>query len=534
MTTSIPKPRLSSPEFYLPFILLALLAMGLGLRLFDLTDQPIDFHPTRQLRGAIIARGMYYEMSPSAEDTIRQQAVAFWQSTGQYEPSILERLVAISYLLIGEERFWIARIVNGIFWIVGGAALFALTHRMSVSSLVQGAEPKAKTIAFVSSLFALAYYLILPFGVQASRSFQPDPGMVMWIILASYTLYRWSEDQAWKWSISTGILAGMAVLTKAVALYIVGGAMAVVILYTYGIFRRKLTLKPWIKMLSSPQVWVMAALMVAPTAIYYLGRGDRTAEFFNAWTVSLSHLLLDPWFYARWMNLVQRLLGFVTLILALVGILIVQPRSRALLLGMWGGYFAYGLFLPYQMYSHTYYHLQTIPLAALSMTPVIQVVLTRLYHSKKIWRYVLAGLTLVGFAWMAWVSIKPLYGQDHRNEPAYWQEIASHLPSDGKIVALTQDYGYRLMYYGWRKVTLWPNSGEQYLNRLRGNEKGFQEYFDKHTKGKRYFLVTAFRQFDNQPTLQNTLYDNYPILAERPGYIIFDLSQPKIRNSGSD
>ena len=39
---------------------LLILAAGLALRLFDLTDQPLDFHPTRQLRSAIIERGMYY------------------------------------------------------------------------------------------------------------------------------------------------------------------------------------------------------------------------------------------------------------------------------------------------------------------------------------------------------------------------------------------------------------------------------------------------------------------------------------------
>ena len=74
----------------LPRLLAALLLIfGLALRLYDITDQPIDFHPTRQLRGAIIARGMYYDMLPGADPVQRQQALDFWASTGQYEPSIL-------------------------------------------------------------------------------------------------------------------------------------------------------------------------------------------------------------------------------------------------------------------------------------------------------------------------------------------------------------------------------------------------------------------------------------------------------------
>ena len=58
-------------------ILAALLLSGLALRFYDLTDQPIDFHPTRQLRGAIIARGMYYEMLPSADPSLPRASRLF-------------------------------------------------------------------------------------------------------------------------------------------------------------------------------------------------------------------------------------------------------------------------------------------------------------------------------------------------------------------------------------------------------------------------------------------------------------------------
>ena len=128
-------------------------------------------------------------------------------------------------------------------------------------------------------------------------------------------------------------------------------------------------------------------------------------------------------------------------------------------------------------------------------------------------------------------ALQPAISQDYRNEPAYWQEISSYLPADGKIIALTQDYGYRLMYYGWRKVVLWPNRGEQNLNELRGSQKEFQSYFEKRTQGISYFLVTAFRQFDDQPDLKEWLHEHYPILAESPGYLIFDLTRPLQPNS---
>ena len=46
--------------FLLTLLVIGILLLGLGLRLYDLTDQPIDFHSTRQLRNAVVARAIYY------------------------------------------------------------------------------------------------------------------------------------------------------------------------------------------------------------------------------------------------------------------------------------------------------------------------------------------------------------------------------------------------------------------------------------------------------------------------------------------
>ena len=62
--------------------------------------------------------------------------------------------------------------------------------------------------------------------------------------------------------------------------------------------------------------------------------------------------------------------------------------------------------------------------------------------------------------------------------------------------------------------------------KLRGSEKTFEELFAKRAEGKSYFLVTSFNQFDDQPVLKETLYENYPIIAETKVYVIFDLRQP--------
>jgi len=503
--------------------LVALLALGAGLRLFDLTDQPIDFHPTRQLRGLIIARGMYYEMLPTADPQLRSAALAFWASTGQYEPSILERITALSYLLVSREIFWLARLYNSLFWLIGGLALVDLARRMVFASFGD------KGSAAVGALSALAYYLALPFSVQASRAIQPDPGMVVWIILASWSAYRWSENSSWRWAFLTGAASGMAVLTKAIALYPIGGMLIALILATgweNGVRAGGNPFKTLGRIVRSPQIWTIAALTIVPTLLYYLSRSGRASEYFSSWTLALSHLLLQPDTYLRWLNLVQELTTPFALIFALLGVLLARGRAQVLLVGLWLGYFVYGLFLPYQMTSHSYYHLQFVPVIALSLAPLAGRITARLRVFPKFWQLSAVGAALLLLTYASWQALIPLASRDYRNEPAYWQEVASYLPVDGKIIALTQDYGYRLMYYGWRKVVLWPNRGEIKLSILRGSEKEFLDFFNKRIEGKSYFLITAFGQFTDQPELDKTLYENFPVIAEGSGYIIFDLLHP--------
>jgi len=167
----------------------ALLLLGALLRLMDSTDPPLDFHPTRQLRNAVIARSIYYEGRPDLNAETRDAVIRQRNLVGRYEPPIVETLVAYGYKLAGGETWVVPRVWGAIFWLAGGLALFDLAR------LATNAD---------GALAALAFYLLLPFGVQASRSFQPDPLMTMWIVLAAGAFYRWSEQPAWKWALRSG------------------------------------------------------------------------------------------------------------------------------------------------------------------------------------------------------------------------------------------------------------------------------------------------------------------------------------------
>jgi len=493
-------------RFWLNLIVAVLLLIGLAVRLYGLTDPPLDYHPTRQLMNAIVARGMYYKMLPTADPEVRDAAIRLMNAVEQDEPRIGNFIVAVTYLVIGGEYVWVARIYSSLFWMAGGIVLFLLAKRMFSAR---------------AAAVSLGYYLLLPFATLASRSFQVDPMMVMFIIFTAYAFYRWGEEQTWKWALVAGLLAGLTILVKVTAAFPLIGMAVAVVLSQVG-FR---------KALKSPKIWVMVLLAALPGFIYYfIGIFSRASSYFAFWNLSLSSKLLDPSYYVRWLSFLHTIVDLTIFFLALGGMLIAPPKARALLFGMWVGYGVYGLFFPFQIPTHDYYHLMLMPIIALSLAPIAELILDRLSKQGLFWKGIAALALTFCVVYPAWVGRSAIYvsGNNYRREPPIWAEIGQVLPRDGDVVALTHDYGYRLAYYGWRMPNvLWPTGPDFDLTAARGlTPEDFQTMFADRTAGKRYFLVTLGGELEKQTALKNMLYNNYAIIAKGDGYVIFDLMTP--------
>ena len=508
-------------------ILACLLLLGGILRLIDSTDPPLDFHSTRQLRNILVARDIYYQLTPEADAETRNLAASFAKSVGDFEPPIIETLVALGYKMAGSESFAVPRVLNTLFWLLAGLALFDLARRMTSDE---------------AALISLAFYLVLPFSVQASRSFQPDPLMTSLFVGGLYALYRWVEENdrlslrgsstaeaisrskktvasqkdaprsdSWRWAILAALLLGLATLVKIVIAFFVAAVAIAAVFLAYG----------WKKFWKSPQVWVMAALMVLPAFSYYIiGGGERSGEYFISWTLDLIHLLSSTKFYLQWMTFIGSLFGLPIIYLSIIGVLLLPSRGRALLFASWVGYLLYGLTLPFQMYTHSYYHIQLIPVIALGIAPIAHLVTEQAKGQGRFWRSLLVGVILLGVAYPAWVARSTLIAEDYRHEVPFWGNIGEAIPPHYDVVALTQDYGYRLMAFGWRKVSLWPLSTT--LMEARGGSIDAQNEFEARTEGMEFFVVTALGQYEKQPGLQEIL-ENYSVAAQGDGYIIFDL-----------
>jgi 4-amino-4-deoxy-L-arabinose transferase-like glycosyltransferase len=480
---------------------------GLLLRVERLTTPPLDFLSGRQLRSAIIARGMYCTLVPCADPVHRKSAIAMWKNEDIYEPQINERLVSTTYLLTGKEFLWISRLWGAFYWLTGAIFLYDLARRMTS---VDGA------------LIAVGYYAIQPFIVIAGRSFQPEPFATMWAILAVYSMYRWAESRQWKWVILTGILGGMAILIKIVAVF------PVVMIFTW------ITLRSWgfKRIFHDLQIWTIVLFLISIPSIYYFGMiGNRSSSFFDFWTLSFLNRLIQPAFYVGWLKFLHGLFSLTVIFIGLASALTLQPLGRAVILGWWTGYILYGFFLPVQVTTHDYYNLILAPAVALSLAAAGDMIFTRLSKQQGIWRMVIALISLIALFYPFWITFSIIRSKsaDLQYEAMGWQEIGREIPQDGSLIGLTHDYGNRLRYYGWREITPWPYSFD--IN-LKGDvdlgDEDYRKMFNEATSGKKYFVVTEFNELDAQTQLKEILYNNFPIIQEAAGYIVFDLSQQLI------
>jgi len=477
-----------------------ILLLGFLARMIDLTDPPLDFHPDRQLRTAVIARGMFYQMSPRADPATRTLALELRAATPTYEPEIFERTVALIYLVLGKETLPAARLLAALFWVIGGAFLFLLARRMTSSA---------------GALIGLAYYLFLPFGFVASRAFQPDPLMVMWLLVAAYALLRFAEAPNWPGALSFGLAGGIAILVKPMALFPVGLAAAAVALAVWG--RRA-----W----RDRRLWAAAAVALAlPAAYYLLQTGSRSAGMFEYFVAAPMRLLTQPSFYVGWAQLLNGLFGLTFLALVLIGPLLLARLPRALLGGLWAGYLAYGLVFAYTIHTHDYYSLMLVPIVALSLAAVVSALEGRLRMQSGPTRVAALGIALAAFVPLVWNGIDSVLEQDYRGEPPGWAELGNALPKNGAYIALTQEYGFRLMYYAWTNAALWPYQADLRFAELRGDadDRPFEQVFGDRTAEARYFLITHFGEFERQPELKRKLERSFPVAAEGGGFIVYDL-----------
>ena len=492
-----------------PWILRILLALcfagALGIRIFNLTALPLDFHADRQEQSMLKARGMYYQTLSTIPDWQKQMAIIQWHSQPVQEPEIMEHLAVFSYQIAGAVELWIPRLYSIIFWLIGGVALFSL-----IRALVGTDGAVAGTI----------FYLFSYFGVIASRSFQPDPLMVMFIILGLWSLVRWYRSPTWIWTVTAGLLCGLAIYVKVPAVIFIAGGIAGLLFGDRGLKKTVL----------DPKVWVLGFLALLPAVIYHI-LGTYVQKFLGTSYYDLRiypELLKSPYYYMAWINRIDQVTGFPIFLAAFIGtFLIASRKGRSLVLGLWAGYFIYGALFIYYMAGHDYYNLPLYPVVAIGLGAAAQTVIERL---RVVWKhpliYAVAILVMVVWAGQqTYAARESLRSDNYGSLVATYEKIGAEV-RNYNAVGIVEDYSMRMQYYGWAMITYWPNNGDFDKSALSGNTVDLNSLFQQMTAGQDLFVVTDLGELDQQPGLKQILYNHYAIFDQGDGYVIFDLRKP--------
>jgi len=497
----------------LPVFVALLFLASIGVRACYITGPQFTKHPGRQYHSAKLARWYYVLANDDVQQWKRETAKA--AAPAILEPPIMERITACLGRIAGGPLLWIPRLLSALWWVLGGVPVYALGKRL---------------VSVDGAVVATALYLFLPFGISASASFQPEALMVMATLFAIWAIVWYHDRPSWpRLAVTTG-LGGLAIFVKPPIPFFIVFALFL------GVTLRR---ERGRSVLLDSHLWVFAIGCLLPAATFYLIRFlavtpvmPHTAGRF------IPHLLLRPGFYAAWLKRTLDAVGSGGLLGAMLGILWLRrglPRATAV--SLWFGYVCYGLVFNYHVHTHDYYSLLLLPIVALCLGPVGEMLLVRLREAtdSRLIRAAVAAMLLGALS----LAVGPGIIIDRRDAAEQApkeratirvaKKVGELVKHSTRTVLLTADYGNALKYYGWLAGRWWPNDGDLRKEQLMGNPQ-----LDAKTRFKTqyrslapdFFIITDLDTFAKGRDLRDFLTHNYTLLHGTEDYIIFDLTAP--------
>jgi hypothetical protein len=483
--------------------LLIILVLGLAVRAVNLDVPPINFHPTRQYRSALIARAQstaaLREFSPGQQEAATQMG----RLQVAIEPQVMESAAATAYAILGREDLRAPRLLSILAWL--------LLAGLSVTWILHLAKMPAPWI-----MAGLLFTLFAPFGVDASRAFMPDPLMTGLTMMTLALSLRHHVQPGAAGLVLRVLAAGAAIYVKPMAaLFLVPAVLALDVA----------RLGPWRGLVLAGLTTAVAMLPSVAHYVALVAAGNPVAEgrfFVQLW--------IQPMFWVRWLARIHDVIGLPALGLSALGVWLSRGPLRLLLAGAWTGYGVMGLLFAHHISTHDYYSLPLVPLAGVAIVAGL-VEVTRRLPSRAGW-IATTAVVAIGVAFVPALRSHGYCGDiaQARQAAADYEHIGALVQHSTRVVSLDTSYGFALAYHA-RIVTLQlPLSGDRALSDLAG-EAATTATSDLAERGGEYFVGTSQRELNAQPALRNLLEQRYALLETggdpaRWRYVVYDLARP--------
>lgn len=469
--------------------IVATIVVAFILRLFWITNQPLDWHAFRQADTASVTREFVLNgidlLHPHYHDLANIQSgkdnLAGWRMV---EFPWVNGLTAALILVTRGNEIVIGRLVNVLFSLLAIGSVYWLVKRVSDERL---------------ALVSATVMSVLPYSVFYSRALLPEAAMLGTSMVSLVAFDIWLEQRSWKWYITSLIALSLALLLKPFVLFF-GGVYLALIWYRRG----------W-KGFFAWQNFVYAGLAILP-----LWWWRQWIEQFpsgipaNDWLWNSNGIRWRPaWFrWLFWERLTLLIGGVVGAILGALNIIKWKEKSVMIWFLWWVGILAYFSAIATGNVQHDYYQTLVIPIISITIARGAVVLFDFLKkrltntHASLVVGGVLAVMVVI-----AWQQVKGYYNINHREYIEAGYAVDQLVPADAQVIA--------------------PAFGDtQFLfqTKRRGWPIGF-EIEDKIAKGATHYVTTSY---DDEARM---LEQQYQTLAKTPMYLILDLTTPVATSS---
>jgi len=482
--------------------LACLILLGLAIRIPHLADPPLDFHPTRQYRSALLARG-YVVSHLAGFSATERRAAELSARLAPIEPPVFERVAAIAYRASGREALWIPRLIGVIFWMAGAVAIWWLV---------------APAAGWLAGLASVGVFLFVPFGVPASQAFQPDGLLTALIAAALASMMQHNRTPSRRAGLLALVLAAAAVFIKPMALFFLVPAELACRTRRHG----------WVKGLVRSTAWTL--VVTVPAAGWYVYVSLTAPSVFQ--DRFFPQLLARAVFWTDWLQLLHRVVTWPLLVLALMGVVLSSRPMRRPLAAAWGGYVVFGLLFTHHIHTHDYYSLPLLVLVAWALGALVARVGG--LGSARVSRFAVAGVLLVMVASILWGWHTRYYRSGP--EPAEWaarfERIGRLVHHSARVISLDGNYGAPLSYHGRLVASNLPLSIDRAVDALAGRGTAAAETRFASLGGD-YFVCTLQAELDAQPDLRALLDQRFRVIdrdgtPDRWQYVVYDLRGTRV------
>jgi Dolichyl-phosphate-mannose-protein mannosyltransferase len=462
--------------------LFTLVVVGLAVwwRIPSGLEWPMTFHRTLQFESALTTRNIWLRLRPQPLDA-RETAWLTNTSPSITAPPIMQTLTATVYLLAGREWPAASAVIASLFWLAGAWFVYDLARQVAPGRF--------------GAAVSLTFYLLAPYGIIVSQSFQPEALLVCALVAALWCLMRFRDRlDTWRGSLICGLVLGLALFAKpGITLFPLAGAYLAVVLGAQG----------WRRALSSPRTYLVGFLAMLPSVVYALVFLRQ-----HVGTKILPALLTTRDFWLGWVGNAHVVVGWWILVPALVGAVQMIRTSRLFLgIGLLAGYFLYGTVFTWHTMTHDYYQVPLIPIAAICLAPPAQW-LVRPIPAQSTVLPVLCKVAVLGlFAFLSLQALPVLAARlPQRRETE--ELIGRQVGDQAYLIALTEEHGLALRYHAWAPVVIWPVGRDAELQRLQEEKPlAAAARLDQYRNYYRptHFVVTQRDELGRQPDLQALL-----------------------------